>query len=531
VTRRLLSPPVIVGAVAALMAVFDLGAVVFATNDEARFPLLARDILTRGDVWFPHLNGVVYQNKPLLLAWLIALVSWPIGQVTALTSLVPSILAAIALALVVYAAARDMFGPDAGRYAGLVVATSQGFVVHARQAMPDMLLTLFVTVALWQGWRLTRGRPRAWLGFYGATGLAFWTKGPAGLLPLLLLVVWALVEDRRRRLASLRLPRGLALLAAIVAPWPLIGLLGQASGLQAAVVNDQMAWYLRRAGSGSTLVAPLQNAFGILFPWALLTPLIVVQAVRALRGRGGERDTVQLLLTWAAVTFVAVALSAQQRVRYYLPLLTPLALLTGWWLAGVIVRHRAVARVPWGMYAAVGGALAVSGGVTLAARLDARAQLAAAWPAWGGLALALGVLGLAAVAAVALSPATRRRPRAFALACVVAALAAAGAYRADTRRPTTEEFGRLEARVQPLAGANGAVIAWDVADLPLNFYLRRPVLQVHTREGLSRAFDGHAAVAVVGERVVQSADNPAGVTVLWRATLGARGVAVLAPER
>ena len=44
-TRRLLSPPVIVGAVAALMAVFDLGAVVFATNDEARFPLLARDIL------------------------------------------------------------------------------------------------------------------------------------------------------------------------------------------------------------------------------------------------------------------------------------------------------------------------------------------------------------------------------------------------------------------------------------------------------------------------------------------------------
>src|SRR3989440_4235091 len=381
-TRRLLSPPVIVGAVAVLMAVFDLGAVVFATNDEARFPLLARDILTRGDGWFPQLNGVVYQNRPLLPAWLIALVSWPIGQVTALTSLVPSILAAVALALVVYAAARDMFGPDAGRYAGLVVATSQGFVVHARQAMPDMLLTLFVTVALWQGWRLTRGRPRAWLGFYGATGLAFWTKGPAGLLPLLLLVVWALVEDRRRRLASLRLPRGLALLAAIVAPWPLIGLLGQPSGLKAAVVNDQMAWYLRRAGSGSALVAPLQNAFGILFPWVLLTPLIVVQAVRALRGRGGERDTVQLLVTWTAVTFVAVGLSAQQRVRYYLPLLTPVAPLTGWWLAGVIVRHRAVARVPWGVYAAVGGALAVSGGGAAGAAAAPPPPVAPALPAW-----------------------------------------------------------------------------------------------------------------------------------------------------
>src|SRR2546430_39064 len=110
---------------------------------------------------------------------------------------------------------------------------------------PDMLLTLFVTVALWQGWRLTRGRPRAWLGFYGATGLAFWTKGPAGLLPLLLLVLWALVEDRRRRLASLRLPRGLALLAAIVAPWPLIGLLGQPSGLQAALLDRPVAGFAR----------------------------------------------------------------------------------------------------------------------------------------------------------------------------------------------------------------------------------------------------------------------------------------------
>src|SRR5437773_169876 len=171
------------------------------------------------------------------------------------------------------------------------------------------------------------------------------------------------------------------------------------------------------------------------------------------------------------------------------------------------------------------------GAVTLEARPDTRAQLAAAWPAWGALILVLAVIGLAAAAAVALSPATRRRSRAFTLACVVAAIAAVGGYRADTHRPTTEEFGRLEAQVQPLAGQGGAVVVWDVADLPLNFYLRRPILEVHTGEALARALDGHAAVAVVGERVVQSAPNPAGVTVLWRATLGSRGVAVLAPDR
>lgn len=50
VLRRLTSAPVVVGAVAALMAVFDFWSVVFATNDEARFPLLARDVLARGAV-------------------------------------------------------------------------------------------------------------------------------------------------------------------------------------------------------------------------------------------------------------------------------------------------------------------------------------------------------------------------------------------------------------------------------------------------------------------------------------------------
>jgi 4-amino-4-deoxy-L-arabinose transferase-like glycosyltransferase len=528
VTRRLLSPPVVVGAVAAMMALFDLRSVVFATNDEARFPMLARDILARGDIWFPQLNGAVYQNKPLLLAWLIALVSWPVGQVTALTALVPSILAAIALALVAYVAGRDMFGPDAGRYAGLAVATSQGFVIHARLAMPDMLLTLFLTLALWQGWRLTRGRPRAWLGFYGAVAGAFWTKGPAGLLPLGILLVWALVAEPRTRLAQLQLRRGLSLLAALIAPWPLIGLLGHAAGLRAAVVNDQLSWYVAKSGvRAAVLIAPLSNAFGVLFPWVVLTPLVVVQAVRVLRGRGGERDSVQLLLVWTLVTFVAVALSAQQRVRYYLPLLPPIALLTGWWIAGIVVRHRAITRIPWAVYGVVVGLLAVGGAATLVARPDTRAQLLAAWPVWGGLVVVLGVTGLAAVAVLVLTPAPRRRARAFAVACVVAAIAAAGAYRADTRRPTTEQFGRLQARVQPLAGDDGAVIVWDVAELPLSFYLRRPVVRVDTGEALVRALDSRATVAVVGARMVTRVATAESVTVLDRAMLGPQDVAVV----
>ena len=53
-----------VTAAAVLMAAIDLGRRILATNDEARFAMLAQDVLTRGAWLFPELNGVAYNNKP-----------------------------------------------------------------------------------------------------------------------------------------------------------------------------------------------------------------------------------------------------------------------------------------------------------------------------------------------------------------------------------------------------------------------------------------------------------------------------------
>ena len=55
-------------AVSGALFFFDVGARVLATNDETRFPLLARDILARSEWLLPQLNGRVYLNKPPLCA-------------------------------------------------------------------------------------------------------------------------------------------------------------------------------------------------------------------------------------------------------------------------------------------------------------------------------------------------------------------------------------------------------------------------------------------------------------------------------
>ena len=155
------------------MACLELGRRIYANNDDARFAVLAQDVLSHGFRLFPDLNGVPYYNKPALLAWLIALASWPAGAVSQLTAALPSAVAGVGLAFVVYALGRGMFGADAGRYAALVAVATQGFFLQARLPLPDMLMTLFITTVLWHFWCITRSAAHAahWVGFYGFTSL------------------------------------------------------------------------------------------------------------------------------------------------------------------------------------------------------------------------------------------------------------------------------------------------------------------------------------------------------------------------
>ena len=59
-TRYLARHAVCIVAVAPLMAGLELGRRIYATNDDARFAVLAQDVLSHGFRLFPDLNGVPY---------------------------------------------------------------------------------------------------------------------------------------------------------------------------------------------------------------------------------------------------------------------------------------------------------------------------------------------------------------------------------------------------------------------------------------------------------------------------------------
>jgi 4-amino-4-deoxy-L-arabinose transferase-like glycosyltransferase len=319
-------------ALSAALLFFDFGAHVLSTNDETRFPLMARDILARGHWLLPEINGTPMLNKPPLHAWLIALASWPTGAVTQRTAALPSLLAALALVAGTCWVGRRVFDAQVGFTAGLIAVTTAGVFSLARSPVPDMTLSCamvaamaaFVTAEL-------ENRPGALIAFYALVGVAFWSKGPVGLLPL---VVAALYEIATHGWAGpLRLvsPVGLALLGLAVVAWSGLALgVGRGTMVTDVVVNDYGAYFMAGSSVRRGLFEPVGHALTILLPWSLLLPIALARMVRGVEPQ--RQPGTRLVGIWAAVVFVAVALSHRQRWRYYLPLCAPVALLLAAWV-------------------------------------------------------------------------------------------------------------------------------------------------------------------------------------------------------
>jgi len=518
---------------AAVMVGVDLGRRILTTNDEARFPLLAQDILTRGDWLFPVLNGSVYHNKPILLAWLITLVSWPLGHVTQFTAVIPSALASFALALMIFGLGREMFGARAGSYAALIAVTTQGVFLHGRIPMPDMLMTAFITASLWMLWRMARGAPRAWIGFYAFVALAFWAKGPGGFLPLIIAFAWAAASRSSAAWAALSLPRGLILLMVIVAPWPLFRLFHHAAGLRQAVVHNQFFWYLPQELRPGMVAEPIQNAFGILFPWVFIVPIVLVEAVRLLRRRGTDRAGAEsaaifLLVVSLATMFVVIALSQQQRFRYYLPLVSPVALLSGWWAESAL-RGRVALKVPWRVCAAVGVLLLAAGLAGAFYRRNALNELTLVWPAYVAQAIVLVVTVGAIAAALLVGARDKRLLRAFTAAWVGCALLVVSSYHWELeRRNAAYDYAGLQERMKPILITSPVVATLGLADMPLAFYLRRPVVAAGTARNLREVVGADSqAVAIVTDRALPSLQDSDGFTVLLHDRLAQRPIVVV----
>ena len=146
---------------------------------------IARNMLDSGDWVTARLNGVSYLEKAPLEFWTIA-VSYLIFGVHDWAARIPIALSAIALCWVTARFGVWAFGRRAGAYAGLCLATCVGLFLFTRVLIPDVMLTLTVTAALWAFLRALEEdepHPRRWAFLLAASlGTGLLLKGLIAIL-------------------------------------------------------------------------------------------------------------------------------------------------------------------------------------------------------------------------------------------------------------------------------------------------------------------------------------------------------------
>ena len=187
---------------------------------------IARNMLQSGDWVTARLDGIKYLEKSPLKYWMIA-VSFMIFGVHDWSARIPIALSSVLLCWVTARFAAWAFGRRAGLYAGLVLATSVGLFLFTRILIPDVTLTLAVTLVLWGLMRaLDPDEARPWLWawvMWAAMGTGLLLKGLIAILfPVAAALIYLQLTQqlwRRETWKRLRPFSGMLLFLLIAAPW------------------------------------------------------------------------------------------------------------------------------------------------------------------------------------------------------------------------------------------------------------------------------------------------------------------------
>jgi 4-amino-4-deoxy-L-arabinose transferase-like glycosyltransferase len=517
----------VLGVLALAIVVFAIpaGRRPFWSSDEARFAVLAQDILDHGRWLVPHLRGDLYLNKPQLYFWSIAVLSMLAGRVTELTAAIPSVASAVSTVGAVVAIGRLLWGPHVGLLAGLILIATPPFYVFSHAVLADVMMTAFMTWALYFLLRAQAGGDGRWplVAFYGFIGAAVLAKGPAGLAALAAGAVAIAVTRGPATLRRLKPFYGLVVLAAAALVW-FAPYLVQSQGrfVSRVLVGHYTPWYLDGG------LAPRLGQFAALLvnflPWTVL----LAAAVAWWPGRpdAGRR--------WVGAATVSLALmlglSGHQRARYLLPIYPGLALLVAEFVghAGAEGGVRAIRLGAWAFAALAATGAIVGPFLQGYVSGDDRVYL----PASSMELAAIVVLVLGA----ALSQVIGVRRRAFAAGTAVAALLVSAVMILEgvtyplryTRDNDLRPLAEAAARYTP---SGSAVIAYPDARLSLDFDVRRPVIEAATPQ-IAATLVSKAPSAVVTSRShwpALSALLPASARVVATAHAGGREYVVIVP--
>ncbi len=417
-----------------------LGTVPLFEPDEGRYAEIPREMLATGDFVTPHLDGVVYLEKPPLFYWLTAASEDVLG-VTELGARFWSAALAVLGVLFVAWATRRVLGPGAGLAAGAVLATSPLYLVMGHTSSTDMTLSFFLTATLLCAFFAVEadapGEARWWWrGVFAGAALALLTKGLVAVaLPGGIILVYLAWTRRLKELARVPWVSGVLLFLAIGLPWHLLASAANPDFFDFYIVREH---FLRFLTPEAERPGPIWYFLPILLvglaPWTALAFAALPRFRRSdlRRPHTPEHRFLAFMALWAVLITAFFSVSHSKLPSYVLPVVAPLAVLAAAGLDDLLEGRRRVTlldRLLTGavalltaalgagfVWAALGRlpkalnidrltpSLAVTGAIALLAALLAAGAWFAGRPRPGGPLLSAAAVGLTASILVSAGP-------------------------------------------------------------------------------------------------------------------------------
>jgi 4-amino-4-deoxy-L-arabinose transferase-like glycosyltransferase len=327
--------PWVLLAASATLFFLPLGGRALWNSDEGRYAEIAREMLVLKDWLSPHLNYVLYFEKPPLMYWLTAASLAVFGQNEFAARFWCAVFGVLTVG-VVYLIGKEWKNERTGLLSGSILATSLGFFCLTQYLVLDMALTFWMALALYASARILQERPPERVRRLSdllavAVAGGFLTKGPiAFVFPVAVIGLTLAYTRLGVQARKISWQPAFILLLVLVSPWFVLVSLKHPFFLQFFFIHENISRFLttvhHRTAPFYFFVPVLAVGF---LPWSVFLPKVFIDACRK-RGLAMKRDPIlALLMIWSLFIFLFFSFSQSKLIGYLLPIFPALALLTG----------------------------------------------------------------------------------------------------------------------------------------------------------------------------------------------------------
>ncbi len=303
-------------------------------KDEPKYLEAAWEMVKSGDYVTPYYNYEYRFDKPVLVYWLIS-AGYKLFGVNEFGGRFFVSLFGVLTVLLLFWWLKRRESEELAFTSSLVLLTSLDFIVMSSVAMPDIVLTFFITASLTSFFEGYFRKSKNWyrLAFL-FSGFATLTKGPVGLaIPGVIAVIFlALRRDLLKTLKEIPWLTGFLIYFAVVLPWYGAIFLkhGRDFFMDFIVFHNIHRFTGKIPGHPTQWWYYLANYFWLYLPWSFLFPFALY---RLFKSRESVTEPVlNFSLVWFFTVFLFFQVAHTKLAHYLLPSFPAFSVIVGWYL-------------------------------------------------------------------------------------------------------------------------------------------------------------------------------------------------------